>query len=105
MHFLITILDEDYNGSISLEEYYFALDTYNSRGEVYAPYDDDKDFVPFVNRAMYKLVGSMRERDLSNDDLFRMIDISNDELIQLDELENVVKILNDFKKKELHALH
>jgi len=54
---------------------------------------------------MYKLVGAMRERNLSNDDLFRMIDISNDQLIQLDEMVDVVKILNDFKKKELHALH
>ena len=78
LHFITTLLDEDYNGSISLEEYYFTLDTYNSRGEVEAPYDGEETFVPFVHRVIYKLIGAMRSRNLSSDDLFRMIDISND---------------------------
>lgn len=47
LHRLVSVLDEDFNGSISLEEYYFALDTYNCRSEEYGPLDNDSNFVSF----------------------------------------------------------
>ena len=47
----------------------------------------------------------MNDRNLSEDDLFRMIDISDDGLIQLSEMEQVLKIFDEFRIKELHSLY
>lgn len=40
-------LDEDFNGFITLEEYYFALECYNCRCEMYGPFDDLGQFDSF----------------------------------------------------------
>ena len=98
-------MDENSTGTITLYEDYFTLQTYNAAIETESPLDNDPDFIPFLDRAIFKLVGAMRDRDMSSEDLFNLIDVSNDKNIQLDEMIDVVKIIKDFKKKELHALH
>lgn len=102
---LVQILDEDFNGDISLDEFYFALDAFNCRTESESPFDSDPTFVSYTNRSIYKLVKAMRGRMMGMEELFRMIDMSNDGFIDIGEMQDVVKIFDDFKIKELNAIH
>ena len=54
IHRLALIFDEDFNGSITLDEYYFGLDTYNGRGEDIAPYDNDPDYISNTWQSLLK---------------------------------------------------
>ena len=47
----------------------------------------------------------MRGRMMGMEELFRMIDLSNDGFIDIGEMQDVVKIFDDFKIKELNAIH
>ena len=102
---LVQILDEDFNGDISLDEYYFALDAFNCRTESQAPFDNDPTFISYTNRSIFKLIKAMRGRMMGMEELFRMIDLSNDGFIDIGEMQDVVKIFDDFKIKELNAIH
>jgi len=104
IHRLISVLDEDFNGSISLEEYYFALDTYGCRCEDYGPFDGSK-FISFQWKSVYKLLEAMKKRQISLEELFRSIDVDNDKTITLSEMEDTIKIFSSFKVKELHSIH
>lgn len=99
---IIQILDEDYNGSISFKEYCFALQTYNCVGEELAV--DPNEVSPQL-LSVFKLLKLMRERELSEAELFRMIDVSNTQTLDLAELDQVVSALGDFQKKEIHSIH
>ena len=66
---------------------------------------NDPNFVPFLDGAVIKLIGAMRDRDMSEEELFNMIDISNDGKISLDEMIDVIKFIKDFQKKQLFILH
>ena len=101
---LIRILDEDMEGNITLHEYYNALEAYDCRGETSTPFDDDPMYASFQNMALYKLVKVLIDRNISNDELFRMIDVSNDGDISIMELKAELKKFGDFQEKELHAI-
>ena len=105
LHYLTNIMDENFSGVITMYEYYFTLQTFNATVEIQSPLKSDPNFVPFLDKAVIKLVGSMRDREMSADELFNMIDTSNDEKVSLQEMIEVVKFLKDFKKKELIMLH
>ena len=99
------IFDEDFSGAITIDEYYFALDTYNCRVEGHSPFDKDPNWEPYTHRSIIKFVAAMKERDLTDDEFFRMIDVSNDGFIQIAEMEAVIKIFSDFSSKELHSVY
>jgi len=105
LHRLVQIFDEDFNGTVTLDEYFFALEVYNCRCEEYGPFDNDPKFVPYIHRSVNKFITSMKSRDMNEEELFRMIDVSNDGMIQVSEMEEVIKIFDDFKIKELHAIY
>ena len=44
---ILSIMDEDKNGMISISEYYSTLEAYNVRGEVIGPFDDDPSSIKF----------------------------------------------------------
>ena len=101
---LIRILDEDMEGSISLHEFYNALEAYDCRGEDVTPFDDDPMYAKFQHMALFKLIKVLRERDIADDELFRMIDYSGDGAIDIMELKEVLKTFGDFHEKELHTI-
>jgi Ca2+-binding EF-hand superfamily protein len=101
---LIAILDEDMEGSITLHEYYNALEAYNCRGEQMTPFDDDPMYANFQHMALFKLVKVLRDRSIASDELFRMIDSSGDNIIEILELKEVLKTFGDFHEKELHSI-
>lgn len=47
----------------------------------------------------------MRERKLSDIELFKMVDIDGNDLLLLNELDEVVSALSDFSKKEILSIH
>ena len=47
----------------------------------------------------------MKERKLSAEELFKMIDIDGNGVLNLNELDEVVKALSDFQKKEIKSIH
>lgn len=47
----------------------------------------------------------MRERKLSDIELFKMVDIDANDLLLLNELDEVVSALSDFSKKEILSIH
>jgi hypothetical protein len=98
-------MDEDFNGVIGLEEYYFALEAYGCRGEELSPLDGDPHFVSFQWRSVNKLLDAMKRRGVSEEELFRTIDTDGDRRISLQEMEEAIRIFSDFKIKELHSIH
>jgi Ca2+-binding EF-hand superfamily protein len=102
---LIGVLDENYNGSISLEEYYFALETFNCRCEPYGPFDNQTGADSFQWKAVYKLLEAMKDRNISEDELFRTIDTDGDGKISLKEMEDAINIFSQFGVKEKHTIH
>ena len=59
---IILILDEDMEGTISLKEYYDALEAYSCSGEEHYPLDDEDYHIPFDQRALFKLIDILQER-------------------------------------------
>ena len=102
---LITIFDEDKGGTISLSEYYDALDAYDCRGEEVSPFNNDPLYVNFEHMALFKLVNILREKNIDTKRLFKMIDQSGDGKIDVLELKTVLKeSVGNFHEKELHAI-
>ena len=101
---LLAILDEDMEGTISLHEYYNALEAYDCRGEDVTPFDDDPMYANFQHMALFKLIKVLRDRSIAKDELFRMIDSSGDGTIDILELKQVLKSFGDFHEKELHSI-
>ena len=83
---LITIFDEDKGGSISLSEFYDALDAYDCRGEELNPFNGDPLYVNFEHMALFKLIAILRDKNIPTPELFKMIDQSGDGNIDVLEL-------------------
>jgi len=101
---LISIIDEDKNGTISISEYYSTLEAYNARGEKNGPFDDDPTNLKFELQALFRMITILRERNISADELFRMADTSGDGKIELEELKICLKGIGGCQEKELHAI-
>jgi hypothetical protein len=52
-------------GTITLEEYYNALEAYNCAGEKHYPYDGTDYYVSFEHKAMFKLLTILKDRRMS----------------------------------------
>lgn len=105
MKHLLAILDEDKEGTISLSEYYDALDAYDCRGEEQSPFSSDPGFMNFEHMALFKLVSVLRKKQIENDVLFSMADSSGDGRIDVLELKMLLKShIGEFHEKELHAI-
>lgn len=105
IHRLVNVLDEDQEGNIQFEEYYYALEAYNCRGEQDNQFASDPQFVPFQLRSVYKLIKCYTERKINHDELFRMIDLNGNGQMELTEFIDVIKMFSDFKIKEIATMH
>ena len=98
------ILDEDMEGSITMDEYYSALEAYSVSGEKHKS-PDGSLYHPFEHRCLFKLIAELQRKSISYIEMFNACDINDDHRIQIEELEKFVEGLSpDFKQKEIHAL-
>jgi len=74
-------------GHITLEEYQNALEAYGQGVEKHVAPDGSDYYVPFEQRAIFKLLTIMGDRGITAMELFRSCDISHDGQINLRELE------------------
>ena len=103
---LILILDEDMEGTISLEEYYNALEAYGVESEKHYPLDGTDYYVPFTHRAMFKLIMILKDRGISYAELYRSCDVNNDGDVNIRELEAVLTGFSaEFYQKDTQAIH
>jgi Ca2+-binding EF-hand superfamily protein len=92
-------------GTITLEEYYDALEAYNCEGEEHFPIDMSNYYVNFGMKAVFKLVRIMKERNISHIQLFRTCDKSGDGIIDTKELGSVLGSLSpEFGIKDCYSL-
>ena len=71
---IVLILDEDMEGTITLKEFYDALEAYSCSGEEHYPLDGEDYHIPFDQRAQFKLLDIIKERGISHEDLFNQCD-------------------------------
>ena len=103
---LILILDEDINGSISLQEYYDALEAYGILTEKRIALDGSDHRLPFEQKALFKLLQVLEGRQMSPAELFRSCDVNDDGQVSVKELESVLGGLSpEFRQKDLHAIY
>lgn len=103
---LVLILDEDMEGTITLGEYQNALEAYNCGGEKHVSPDGSEYYVPFEHKAMFKMLTILRDRNISQQELFRSCDVNNDGDINIKELETVLTgISAEFYQKDTQAIH
>ena len=103
---LILILDEDMEGTITLEEFYNAIEAYNCSGENHIPTDGSEFYVSFQDKAMLKLLKILKERNISYQELMRTLDVNNDGNLNFRELEFVLTGLSaEFYQKDTQAIH
>lgn len=103
---LVLILDEDMEGNITLEEFQNGLEAYNCSGEAHVHPDGSEAYVSFEHRAVFKLLGILKEMNISYQELFRSCDVNNDKDVNLRELETVLSGLSaEFYQKDTQAVH
>lgn len=103
---MVLILDEDDENSISLEEFYNALEAYNCSGETHYSLDGSDYYVSFEHRALFKLIKILSERNISYQELFRSCDVSGDGNVNIKELQTVLQGLSsEFYQKDTQAIH
>jgi len=103
---LSLILDEDQEGNITLEEFYNALEAYGTSGEKHINPNGGDHYVPFDQRAMFKLIEILQKRDMTYDELYLMCDINDDDDVSINELTNVLESMSDeFYTKDCQAIH
>ena len=103
---LILILDEDMEGTITLEEYYNALEAYGVESEKHFALDGTDYYVPFTHRAMFKLISILKDRGIANQELYRSCDVNNDGDVNISELESVLTGFSaEFYQKDTQAIH
>ena len=103
---LILILDEDMEGTITLEEYYNALEAYGVEAEKHYPLDGTDYYVPFTHRAVFKLITILKDRGISYQELYRSCDVNNDGDVNISELESVLTGFSaEFYQKDTQAIH
>ena len=81
------ILDEDMEGTITLEEYYNALEAYGCEAEKHYPLDGSDYYVPFGHRAMFKLIMILKDRKITYQELYNCCDTDNSGEVDIKELE------------------
>jgi hypothetical protein len=84
---LVLILDEDMEGTISLEEYYSALEAYGVESERHYPLDGKDYYEPFTHRSMFKLIMILKDRGITYEELYRSCDVNGDGDVNIRELE------------------
>lgn len=93
-------------GNITLDEYYNALEAYNCNGEKHFATDGSDYYVSFEHRAMFKLLTTLKDRNISYQELFRSCDVNNDADVNIKELETVLTGLSaEFYQKDTQAIH
>lgn len=98
-------LDEDIEGTITLEEFTNALEAYGISGERHKTLDGSVLYHPFEHKCLFKLIAELNKKNISFFEMFNACDINDDKKVNLNEIRNFVEGLSpDFKQKELHAL-
>ncbi len=100
------ILDEDIEGTISLEEYMNALEAYGCSGERHRSLDSGSVLSQsFQHRSLFKLITELQKKDITFLEMYNACDLEDDGKAQLSEVRNFIEGLSsDFKQKEVHAL-
>ena len=103
---LALILDEDMEGTISLDVYYHALEAYGQFGEDHSALDGSGFYVPFEHKAVFKLLQILKDREITPHQLFRSCDVDNSGDMNIQELETVLQgISAEFYQKDCQAVH
>ena len=93
-------------GTISLQEFYNALEAYNCEGEEHLALDGSGYYVSYAHKAIYKLLIIMKERGMTHNDLFRACDLSGDGIVNTKEMVQVLGCLSpEFGIKDCHSIH
>jgi len=91
---------------ITLEEYYNALEAYGVESEKHYPVDGTDHYVPFAQRAMFKLLEILADRGISSEELYRSCDVNGDGDVNIRELESVLTGFSaEFYQKDTQAIH
>ena len=101
---LIAIFDEDINGHVSIEEYYNALYAYNCLGGVTKAFETDNNALSYTDSCVYKLVEHLREKNITNLELFNQIDDDGGGTIDTIEMKIALKSFEIFNEKELFCI-
>ena len=102
---LIMILDEDIEGTITMEEYTNALEAYGCSGERHRPMDGSVLTQSFQHKCLFKLLTELQKKDITFLEVYNACDVNDDERVNLSEVRNFIEGLSpEFKQKEVHAL-
>jgi len=95
MQRLFLLLDENFTGSVSLEEYQEALEAYELAGERhFLTSGKGKPYHSLQNKALEALSDMMRQKNMTSDELFDMIDVNESGTIDLAEFKQVLQKVN-----------
>ena len=100
------ILDEDIEGTITLEEYMNALEAYGCSGERHTRSLDCQVLnQSFQHRCLFKLITELQKKDITFLEMYNACDLEDNGRAQLSEIRNFIEGLSsEFKQKEVHAL-
>ena len=75
------ILDEDIEGTITLEEYMNALEAYGCSGERHRPLDNTISPLThsFQHKCLFKLITELQKKDISFIEVYNACDINDDD--------------------------
>ena len=75
---LIMLLDEDIEGTISIEEYTNALEAYSLSGEKHKPLDGTVLHHTFQQKCMFKMILALQKKNITYSEVYNACDINDD---------------------------
>jgi len=77
------ILDEDIEGTITMEEYNHALEAYGVSGERHKPLDGSALHHTLEHKSLFKLILELQRKDIAFLEVFNACDINDDGRVNL----------------------
>jgi len=103
---IVLILDEDMNGTISLEEYQNALEAYGCSGETHYDPNGGSYYCNFDQRAVFKMLDILQQRKMTHRDFFNSCDTDDNFEIDVKELQTFLfSLSSEFTQKHIYAIH
>ena len=93
------ILDEDIEGTITLEEYMNALEAYGCSGEMHnRSLDGQVLSQSFQHKCLFKLITALQRKDITFLEMYNACDLEDNGRAQLSEIRNFIEGLSsEFK--------
>ena len=102
---LVMILDEDIEGTITIEEYMNALEAYGCSCERRMTMDSSVLTQSFQQKCLFKLLTELQNKDITFSEVYNACDVNDDDKVNLSEVRNFIEGLSpEFKQKEVQAL-